>query len=1025
MSRIHLFGSSWLLGILVLLSPLAGAECTNYENYLHWVDSVEFPGNEPRGVFAQGDYAYAIQNRHPGDFLVYDISLAGNAFQMGSLSLPVTCDGIYASGDLAVLVSEQSDTTATFLTVDISDPADPVLLGSLSTGHKYVNVAMEGDYAYAIGPWSLLDVFDLTDPANPVLIQSLAAPANMYQMEIRDGIVYVVSLTDGLLIFDVSTPGSAYLRSQYWDGESWSFKDLALYGNRVLVSATHWSTYAPQIRGIRVSDLDYPYLQNIWETGFQAGTSFKLTQAGGVAYFGYSTSNLYYLDLENPGTRHSLGRRIGGSLRELKVQDGVLFCLRYLYAEGPNVIYNGWFHMISVASPSPGEPIGAINTPGQSYAVVQDPNAKDPLLYVADGTAGVQIVDVQDPLNPVIVGSVDTPGNAVDIVVDGGLAYVADSGSGLQVVDVSTPASPSIIGSYDTEGISVKLDKVGSIAYVADTDWGLQLLDVSNPAIPFRRSRLDMPLSANAVDVTVGGSLAHVAAEAQGLVICDVSDPDNPWIIDDVKGGTRNITATSVDYSRNRVYVADGADGMTVVDVTDPENISVLGDVGVEGSGEDVQVQGIFTYVCNNAGVNVVDCRDEGSLQIVGNLGVPQTSRGIHLTEFYAYVANGDGIQVCPSQCGFDETAEAFFTPSIENGWLPDVEVTFTNESVGYGLSHQWDFGDGVGTSTEVNPTYTYTEPGDYQVSLTVTNGVNQDTFVRTVGALIDQPTITDVTDIPDDQGGWVYVRFHRSGHDAGQLDKSEAYFVQRRDQGVWVTTASSPAYGDGYYTVEARTLGDGATQYTTEFRVIAAMDEGNWASEVVTGYSEDNIAPAVPSGLLWSNPGVLSWDAATEEDFAYYQVYGAEGPEFTNPVPVGATIETHLNLPVQDHAWFFVCAVDDYGLHSDPTGTQSNTSAVPDAAMATRLFAPVPNPFNPSTTLRFSLAEAGPVQLVVYDISGRRVRVLVDENRGGGSHAVTWNGRDDTGRAAAAGTYFCRMQAEGKVETRRMMLVK
>jgi hypothetical protein len=928
--------------------------------------------------------------------------------------------------DLAVLVSEQADTTATFFTVDISDPLRRSTARVGHHGAKVREVAMDpAPYAYAIGPWGYLDVFDLTDPANPVLLQSVSAPENMYKIQIRGDLAYVVALTNGLLIYDISDPGQVHLEGEYVAQDNfWGFSDLALVGDKVLLAARSSGSTGSQIWSIDVSSPSSPGWHTAYNTPFDAMSYFKLAEAGGVVYFGQKRHEVYFMRLSHPDNYHLLGVTLGGNLAGLKVFDGNLFMRRYIAVDGQEFV-DGRAHIISVSSPSPGEPIGAINTPGQSYAVVQDPNAKDPFLYVADGTAGVQIVDVQDPLNPVIVGSVDTPGNAVDIVVDGGLAYVADSGSGLQVVDVSTPASPSIIGSYDTEGISVKLDKVGSIAYVADTDWGLQLLDVSNPAIPFRRSRLDMPLSANAVDVTVGGSLAHVAAEAQGLVICDVSDPDNPWIIDDVKGGTRNITATSVDYSRNRVYVADGADGMTVVDVTDPENISVLGDVGVEGSGEDVQVQGIFTYVCNNAGVNVVDCRDEGSLQIVGNLGVPQTSRGIHLTEFYAYVANGDGIQVCPSQCGFDETAEAFFTPSIENGWLPDVEVTFTNESVGYGLSHQWDFGDGVGTSTEVNPTYTYTEPGDYQVSLTVTNGVNQDTFVRTVGALIDQPTITDVTDIPDDQGGWVYVRFHRSGHDAGQLDKSEAYFVQRRDQGVWVTTASSPAYGDGYYTVEARTLGDGATQYTTEFRVIAAMDEGNWASEVVTGYSEDNIAPAVPSGLLWSNPGVLSWDAATEEDFAYYQVYGAEGPEFTNPVPVAATIETHLNLPVQDHAWFFVCAVDDYGLHSDPTGTQSNTSAVPDAAMATRLFAPVPNPFNPSTTLRFSLAEAGPVQLVVYDISGRRVRVLVDENRGGGSHAVTWNGRDDTGRAAAAGTYFCRMQAEGKVETRRMMLVK
>jgi hypothetical protein len=83
------------------------------------------------------------------------------------------------------------------------------------------------------------------------------------------------------------------------------------------------------------------------------------------------------------------------------------------------------------------------------------------------------------------------------------------------------------------------------------------------------------------------------------------------------------------------------------------------------------------------------------------------------------------------------------------------------------------------------------------------------------------------------------------------------------------------------------------------------------------------------------------------------------------------------------------------------------------------------PNPFNPQTTIKFSLPEAQDVRLEVFDIRGRRVRVLVDESLAAGSHSVIWDGRDGHGRAMASGTYFYRVDAGPLQDTRRMLLVK
>jgi hypothetical protein len=68
------------------------------------------------------------------------------------------------------------------------------------------------------------------------------------------------------------------------------------------------------------------------------------------------------------------------------------------------------------------------------------------------------------------------------------------------------------------------------------------------------------------------------------------------------------------------------------------------------------------------------------------------------------------------------------------------------------------------------------------------------------------------------------------------------------------------------------------------------------------------------------------------------------------------------------------------------------------------------PNPFNPSTTIAFSLKDAGNVNLTIYDVAGRRVRNLVDEHRDRGVYKITWDGMNDSGSRVASGVYFYKM---------------
>ncbi len=83
------------------------------------------------------------------------------------------------------------------------------------------------------------------------------------------------------------------------------------------------------------------------------------------------------------------------------------------------------------------------------------------------------------------------------------------------------------------------------------------------------------------------------------------------------------------------------------------------------------------------------------------------------------------------------------------------------------------------------------------------------------------------------------------------------------------------------------------------------------------------------------------------------------------------------------------------------------------------------PNPFNPSTTIRYTLAAPVPVELHIYDAVGRKVRTLIDRKQQPGSYAVKWDGRDESGRVVPSGVYVYRIKAGRFRKSAKMLLLR
>jgi hypothetical protein len=94
-------------------------------------------------------------------------------------------------------------------------------------------------------------------------------------------------------------------------------------------------------------------------------------------------------------------------------------------------------------------------------------------------------------------------------------------------------------------------------------------------------------------------------------------------------------------------------------------------------------------------------------------------------------------------------------------------------------------------------------------------------------------------------------------------------------------------------------------------------------------------------------------------------------------------------------------------------------------STLRTELLANVPNPFNPATAVRFTLAQSEHVRIDVYDSAGKFVKNLVDEVRSAGPQQAAWNGTDANDRRVASGVYFVRMSTRGEEFTRKIVLLK
>ena len=175
---------------------------------------------------------------------------------------------------------------------------------------------------------------------------------------------------------------------------------------------------------------------------------------------------------------------------------------------------------------------------------------------------------------------------------------------------------------------------------------------------------------------------------------------------------------------------------------------------------------------------------------------------------------------------------------------------------------------------------------------------------------------------------------------------------------------------------------------------------------------------------LTWSLPQAAE-DGDLPRRMVIYrsETYPVDAMDPSNIYAIISGDSTHYECEVGGDDFYAISALDR--LHNESTIVQIEPSSIdfsntPDSPS---LFLNYPNPFNPSTTIRYDLMENSEVSISIFDMSGRSVRNFNPSHARSGE--ITWDGVNDAGQSVSAGIYLCRLQTRGIQSSIKLVLLK
>jgi hypothetical protein len=629
------------------------------------------------------------------------------------------------------------------------------------------------------------------------------------------------------------------------------------------------------------------------------------------------------------------------------------------------------------------------------------------LAFLANDVAGVTLLDISNPLNPRFVSQSETPGIAREIASRNNFLYVADSDAGVVIFNISDPNNPIELGSIDN-GSALDIKARENYVYVAGYWAGLQIIDVSNPSNPVMAGTYPgQPVES----VDLVGNVAYLGmGYAHGLITVDISNPNSPTVMGQASFGE---DCWGIKVLGSYAYVAEILGDLHIINVSNPRIPSLLSTLSVPGYGYKIGVSGNYAYLCSIPngdrfdGLTVINITNRTSPMAMGTLYSSGGPNNINSNDNYLYVSSTKETECFnlsnPSQPEFVYGNADF--PAVNSSFMDHYLIATGRYSDNWGIqifdlinpvSPQLISSLSVGYGADdicINGTYAYIKANHYY------------------GGGYSFPALYTI-DIQDPFHPEICSYVFEDFNDIIVID-SLAYLTSLYGGLAIYNVANAHA---------PLPLGD----FNTSISAAGVRVRDNYAyvgdrvSTLQIIDISDVLHPEFVGACTTSFP-TTSIDVCGNYAFVAGGVAGVRVVDISNPT--NPQIIDEFNTPGEANDILvrnnYIYIADRYSLItliSPYVGIDSDIET-PNTFSLSQNY---PNPFNPATTIKYDLPSPCRVRIDIYDILGRRVATLADEEQPAGVHQAIWNAQDKS-----SGIYFYRIQAGEFVETKKMMLMK
>ena len=385
----------------------------------------------------------------------------------------------------------------------------------------------------------------------------------------------------------------------------------------------------------------------------------------------------------------------------------------------------------------------------------------------------------------------------------------------------------------------------------------------------------------------------------------------------------------------------------------------------------------------------------------------------------------------------------------VGNYWANSYQYLYTYDSNGNQLSYLGQTSSGYNWVNSHQYLYTYDSDGN-QLSRLYQNWDENNWVIISQNLYIyvtDSPMFINVQNHTINEGDSLTIQleagspiFDPSGYSFSVFNDHNDVSVTNDSNLVMINPTEN---WNGSTEITAILFDDNIPSDTTVFQVTVipvndSPEPFNVLYPTVTDTFSSHIDSNIDIGFNWENCNDVENDV-TYKLTIELEFFGNTYTDIYNDIfDTTISIPTNnldpllggLNIEETILTWFVEAYDDEYSVTSDSgqfilIRSLLSVNETLDIPKDFVLHHNYPNPFNPTTTIRYDLPKDSKVQIMIYDIMGRVVRILVNEKQNGGYKSIIWNGTNDFGQEVGMGMYFYRISAGGFVQIKKMVLLK